>query len=79
LAVIIADPRQPSFRADLAYLLLNAYIAYSGVVFPTVSQRHLTKVPNAAVLATAADIVWVTVLTGSPRPVPGRSSSCTCS
>jgi signal transduction histidine kinase len=63
LAVIIADPRQPSFKAPLAYLLLNAYIVYSGVVFLLVRQDYLTKVPNAAVLATAADIVWVTILT----------------
>jgi signal transduction histidine kinase len=71
LAVIIADPRQPSFRADLAYLLLNAYIAYSGVVFLLVRKDHLTKVPNAAVLATAADIVWVTVLTRFTEAGPG--------
>jgi signal transduction histidine kinase len=71
LAVIIADPRQPSFRADLAYLLLNAYIAYSGVVFFLVRKDYLTKVPNAAVLATAADIVWVTVLTRFTEAGPG--------
>ena len=71
LAVIIADPRQPSFRADLAYLVLNAYIAYSGVVFFLVRKDYLTKVPNAAVLATAADIVWVTILTRFTDAGPG--------
>ena len=63
LAVIIADPRLPSFRAPLAYLLLNAYIVYSGIVFLLVRQDYLRNVPNAAVLATALDIAWVTVLT----------------
>jgi signal transduction histidine kinase len=71
LAVVIADPRQPSFRADLAYLLLNAYIIYSGVVFLLVRKDYLTNVPNAAVLATAADIVWITILTRFMEAGPG--------
>lgn len=71
LAVIIADPRQPSFRADIAYLLLSAYLAYSGVVFFLVRKDYLTKVPNAAVLATILDVVWVTVLTRFTEPGPG--------
>src|SRR5688572_23959714 len=68
LAVIIADPRLPSFRAPLTYFLLNAYIVYSGIVFLLVRQDYLRKVPNAAVLATAADIAWVTVLTRFTEP-----------
>src|SRR5262245_15774195 len=71
LAVIIADPRQPSFRADLAYLLLGAYIVYSGVVFFLVRKDYLRNVHNADVLATAADIVWVTVLTRFTEAGPG--------
>jgi len=71
LAVIIADPRQPSFRADLAYLLLNAYIVYSGIVFFLVRKDYLRNVQNADVLATAADIVWVTILTRFTEAGPG--------
>jgi len=71
LGVIIADPRLPSFNAPLAYLLLNAYIVYSGVVFLLVRQDYLTNVPNAAVLATAADLVWVTILTRFTEPALG--------
>jgi signal transduction histidine kinase len=63
LAVVIADPKQPSFRADLAYLILNAYVVYSGVLFFLVRRDYLGRVRHAAVMATAADVVWVTVLT----------------
>ena len=71
LAVIIADPRQPSFRADLAYALLAAYIVYSGVVFFLVRKDYLRNVRNADVLATASDIVWVTILTRFTEAGPG--------
>ena len=71
LAVIIADPRQPSFRADLAYALLTAYIVYSGVVFFLVRKDYLRNVQNADVLATATDIVWVTILTRFTEAGPG--------
>lgn len=63
LAVVIADPRQPSFRADIAYLILNAYVIYSGLLFLLVRKGYLGKIQRAALYSTAADVVWVTVLT----------------
>src|SRR2546428_12946753 len=33
LAVVIVDPKQPSFRADLAYVVLNGYVGYSILLF----------------------------------------------
>ena len=60
LAVVIVDPRQPSFSPNLAYVILTAYVAYSIALFLIVRGEHVRQEP--APLRTA--------ITGTPHVGP---------
>ena len=47
LAVVIVDPKQPSLRADLAYLVLSGFVAYSIVLFLLVRGEYLQEGAHA--------------------------------
>src|SRR5581483_1264663 len=71
LAVIIVDPKQPSFRADLAYLILVAYVVYSAGLFVLVRGEYLRQ-EQLGWYSLAIDIPWISLISlfteGSTSP-----------
>src|SRR5712691_11613344 len=61
LAVVFVDPRQPSFRPEIAYPLLTAYVAYSAILFLLVRGDYLRQ-DSIGPSSAAVDIAFVTVL-----------------
>src|SRR2546422_10700240 len=59
LAVCIIDPKQPSFRADIAYVVLGGYVAYSVLLFLLVRGEYLRQ-EWLGVYSTAIDVAWIT-------------------
>jgi signal transduction histidine kinase len=70
LAVVIVDPKQPSVRADLAYIVLGAYVVYSGILFLLVRGEYLQQ-ERLGLYSTAADVAWITVITRTTEGVTG--------
>src|SRR5262245_49365833 len=61
-AIVIVDPKQPSYAPDVALVVLGAYLVYSVVVFALVRGEHVRQ-ERVGAFSAAADIVWVTVIT----------------
>jgi len=70
LAVVIVDPKQPSFRADLAYVVLNGYVAYSVVLFLLV-RAELLRQERLGWYSCAIDVAWISLI--SPFTEGGTS------
>ncbi len=62
LAVVVVDPKQPSFHPVAGYFVLGSYLAFSIVLFALVRGEHVRR-ERIGYLSTAADIVWVSVIT----------------
>ncbi len=62
LAVVVVDPRQPSFLPTGGYVVLGSYLLYSLVLLALVRGEHVRQ-DRIGYLSTAADIVWVSVIT----------------
>ncbi len=62
LAVVVVDPKQPSFMPQGGYVVLGAYLAFSILVFLLVRGEHVRQ-DRIGYLSTAADIAWVSVIT----------------
>ncbi len=62
LAVVVADPRQPSFRPYLGLVVLGSYVGFSLLVFLLVRWGHVPARPARAWLV-AADIAWIAAIT----------------
>ncbi len=62
IAVCIVDPKQPSFRANLAYVILCGYVVYSGLLFLLVRREYFQK-DRLGLYSTAIDVIWITVIT----------------
>jgi len=61
LAVVVVDPKLPSSRSDLAYIILTAYVVYSGLLFLLVRGEHLRQ-ERVGPFSAVADIAWVTLI-----------------
>jgi signal transduction histidine kinase len=61
-AIVIVDPKQPSFAPDVGLAVLGAYVLYSTVLFVLVRGEHVRQ-ERVGAFSAAADIVWVTVIT----------------
>src|SRR5437667_11837469 len=61
LGVVIVDPRQPSFRADLGYVVLNGYVLYSIFLFVLVRGEYLRQ-EWVGWYSTAIDVVWISLI-----------------
>jgi signal transduction histidine kinase len=61
VAVCVIDPRQPSFRADIAYVVLSGYLAYSVVLFLLV-RGELLRQEWVGWYSTAIDVAWISVI-----------------
>ena len=61
LAVVIVDPKQPSFGDDLAFVVLYGYVAYSGLLFLLVRGEYLRQ-EWVGRYSTAIDIVWISLI-----------------
>ena len=70
LAVVIVDPKQPSFRADLAYVVLNGYVGYSILLFLLVRAEMLRQ-EHLGWYSCALDIAWISLI--SPFTEGGTS------
>src|SRR5262245_35690735 len=55
LLVVIVDPRQPSFRPEIGYPLIVAYVVYSALLFLLVRGDYL-KQEQIGPYSAAADI-----------------------
>jgi signal transduction histidine kinase len=62
VAIVIVDPKQPSFAPDVGVIVLWAYLLYSIVLFVLVRGEHVRQERVGAASA-AADIVWVSIIT----------------
>src|SRR6476660_9891138 len=61
LAVVIVDPKQPSFGDDLAFVVLYGYVAYGGILFLLVRGEYLRQ-EWVGRYSTAIDIVWISLI-----------------
>ena len=61
LGVVIVDPRQPSFRADLGYVVLNGYVLYSIFLFVLVRGEYLRQ-EWVGWYTTAIDVGWISLI-----------------
>ena len=61
LGVVIVDPKQPSFRADLAYVVLNGYVLYSVGLFLLVRGEYLRQ-EWVGWYSTAIDVAWISLI-----------------
>jgi signal transduction histidine kinase len=61
-AVVVVDPKLPSVRSDLGYVVLVAYVVYSALLFLLVRREYLRQ-ELVAPYSTAADIAWTTLIT----------------
>jgi signal transduction histidine kinase len=62
IGVAIIDPKQPSFRPDLAYVVLYGYLAYSVVVFALVRGEHLRQ-EWVGRYSMVLDVGWISLIT----------------
>ncbi len=62
LAVVVVDPKQPSFLPTAGYVVLGSYLAYSLILFGLVRGEYVRQ-DRIGYLSTAADIAWVSVIT----------------
>jgi len=62
VAIVTADPKQPSFAPDVAIVVLWSYLLYSIVLFTLVRGEHVRQ-ERVGAFSAAADIVWVSVIT----------------
>src|SRR5262245_34664138 len=62
VAIVIADPNQPSFAPDVGVMVLWAYLAYSIVLFALVRGEHVRQ-EQVGVVSAVADVFWVSVIT----------------
>src|SRR4030095_9550552 len=71
LAVVVVDPKQPSFLPTGGYVVLGSFLAYSLILFALVRGEYVRQ-DRIGYLSTAADIAWVSVITifteRGPRP-----------
>src|ERR1043166_7815574 len=70
LGVVIVDPKQPSFRADLAYVVLNGYVGYSILLFLLVRAEMLRQ-EHLGWYSCVLDIAWISLI--SPFTEGGTS------
>ncbi len=61
-ALAVADPKQPSFRPDLGYIVLLSYVGFSVLLFWLVRGERVHQ-ERVARYSVAADIVWITLIT----------------
>jgi signal transduction histidine kinase len=61
IVVAIVDPKQPSFRADIAYVILTGYLVYSAVLFLLVRGEYLHQ-DRLGLYSTIGDVAWITLL-----------------
>jgi signal transduction histidine kinase len=62
LAVVVLDPKQPSFAPQLAYMVLGSYLLFSLVLFFLIRGEYVRQ-DRIGYFSAAADILWVTVIT----------------
>ncbi len=62
LAVVVVDPKQPSFAPQLAYMVLGSYLLFSLVLFFLIRGEYVRQ-DRIGYFSAAADILWVTVIT----------------
>src|SRR5262245_16633587 len=62
LAVVVVDPKQPSFLPTGGYVVLGSYLAYSLILFALIRGEYVRQ-DRIGFISTAADIVWVSVIT----------------
>jgi signal transduction histidine kinase len=62
LAIVIVDPKQPSFAPVAGDAVLNAYLLYSVVLFILVRGEYVRQ-EGVGLFSAAADVVWVSVIT----------------
>jgi signal transduction histidine kinase len=61
LVVVIVDPKQPSYRSDLAYIVLTGYVVYSVVLFLLV-RAELLRHKRLGWYSLALDVVWTSLI-----------------
>jgi len=61
LLVVIVDPKQPSYRSDLAYIVLTGYVLYSIVLFLLV-RGELLRHKHLASYSLVIDVVWISLI-----------------
>jgi signal transduction histidine kinase len=62
LAVVVVDPKQPSFQPDLGLLVLGSYVVFSFLALLLVRGGYVRPESVSAPLV-AADIAWIAVIT----------------
>jgi signal transduction histidine kinase len=60
-ALAVIDPKQPSFRPDLGYVVLVSYVAFSFLLFLLVRGEHVHR-ERVGPYSVVADIVWVALI-----------------
>ncbi len=61
LVVVVVDPKQPSYRSDLAYFVLTGYVAYSVVLFLLV-RAELLRHKRLGWYSLGIDVVWISLI-----------------
>src|SRR5262249_43464254 len=62
LAVVVVDPKQPSFLPTLGVVVLASYLVYSLILFALIRGEYVRQ-ERIGYISTAADMVWVSVIT----------------
>jgi signal transduction histidine kinase len=61
LVVVVVDPKQPSYRSDLAYMILTGYVAYSIGLFLFV-RAEVLRHKRLGWYSLAIDVVWISLI-----------------
>ena len=61
LLVVVVDPKQPSYRSDLAYVILAGYTVYAIVLFLLV-RAELLRHKQLGWVSLAIDVVWISLI-----------------
>ena len=61
LVVAIVDPVQPSYRPDIGFVVLGAYVAFSALLFWLVRNERVSE-DRVGPYSTAADVVWIVLI-----------------
>ena len=61
LLVVIIDPKQPSYRSDLAYIVLTGYVLYSVALF-LLARAELLQHERLGWYSLAIDVVWISLI-----------------
>ena len=69
-AVVVVDPKQPSFYPELGHVVLGSYLVFSLALLFVVRGEYVRQ-DRIGYFSTVADIIWVSVIRLATKMVSG--------